>query len=518
MTSSRRVLRTHRAVVAALAVAATLFAPARGTAQSDVAFAPSVYAARRARLLERTGGVPAVIAGRYLINPGDDLAKQDPDFWYLTGVESPYAILVLTRSAGGTPVASLFLPAPMQFAGGQYPMDEPAFRTAPWNRPRRRLAPDKSALDATGVDSVFAVADFADGFRRLAGDAPVIFAPDGEALFAPVGLAAPLDMRRQFHDALAPLAPRAEWRDLTPLVEKLRLIKDREEIDVMRTAARISGLGMIEGMRGTRAGMNDRELAGLMEYVWKREGSTRSAFPPIVSSGENAMTFFTLLREQYNAVDRVMRDGDLVFVDYGAAEYRTYTTDLCRTWPVSGHFTPEQRKYYDIVLEAQEVAIAAIRPGVMMLDVIKAAARVFQQHGLERYEDIGTMGSDRVWGIMPSPTHYLTRDAGIVRYNSFGRGVRDLGHHIGLEVQDSRDYSAPLAPGMIVTIEPKMYIPELNISIMIEDMILVTADGHENLSSAVPKRADDIERIMAEGRRANAWRPSPPPRPAGGSR
>ncbi len=286
----------------------------------------------------------------------------------------------------------------------------------------------------------------------------------------------------------------------------------------MRTAARISGLGMIEGMRGTRAGMNDRELAGLMEYVWKREGSTRSAFPPIVSSGDHAMTFFTLLREHYNAVDRVMKDGDLVFVDYGAAEYRTYTTDLCRTWPVSGRFSPEQRKYYDIVLEAQEAAIAAIRPGVMMLEVIKAAARVFQRHGLEQYEDIATMGSDRVWGIMPSPTHYLTRDAGIVRYNSFGRGVRDLGHHIGLEVQDSRDYSAPLAPGMVVTIEPKIYIPELDISIMIEDMILVTESGHENLSSAVPKRADDIERIMAEGRRANAWRPVPAARPVRRSR
>lgn len=517
MTGCCRALRRRRALVAAL-ISAPSLSPAFAVAQSDVAFPPAVYAARRARLLERTAGAPVVIAGRYLINPGDELAKQDPDFWYLTGVESPYAILVLTRTERGAPLATLFLPAATQFAGGQYPMDEPRFRDAPWNRPRHRLAPDNAALAATGVDHVYAVADFAGRFRELAGGAPVIYAPEGESLFAPTGLAPPHDMRRQFRDALVPLAPQAEFRDLSPLVEKLRLIKGAEEIDAMRTAARISGLGMIEGMRGTRAGMNDRELAGLMEYVWKREGSTRSAFPPIVSSGDHAMTFFTLLREHYNAVDRVMKDGDLVFVDYGAAEYRTYTTDLCRTWPVSGRFSPEQRKYYDIVLEAQEAAIAAIRPGVMMLEVIKAAARVFQRHGLEKYEDIATMGSDRVWGIMPSPTHYLTRDAGIVRYNSFGRGVRDLGHHIGLEVQDSRDYSAPLAPGMVVTIEPKIYIPELDISIMIEDMILVTESGHENLSSAVPKRADDIERIMAEGRRANVWRPVPAARPVRRSR
>jgi Xaa-Pro aminopeptidase len=163
---------------------------------------------------------------------------------------------------------------------------------------------------------------------------------------------------------------------------------------------------------------------------------------------------------------------------------------------VSGKFTPEQRKYYDIVLEAQEAAIAAIKPGVMMVDVIKVAARVFQKHGLEQYEDVAKMGEDKVWGIMPSPTHYLTRNAGIVRYSPLGRGVRDLGHHIGLEVQDSRDYSKPLAPGMVVTIEPKIYIPDKNIAIMIEDMILVTPTGHENLSASLPKKAADMERLM----------------------
>lgn len=505
MTWSSRDLRLG---LVALLLTAPAVCSVTARAQSDVAFSPDVYAARRERLLSRTHGAAVVIAGRYLINPGDELTKQDPDFWYLTGVESPYAILVVTASRDGRAVATLFLPAPLQFAGGQFPMDEPAFRSAPWNRPRQRLAPGDAARRATGVDATYPLADFAERVRSLLGDSPVVYTPEGETLFAPAGLAAPADMRRQFRTALQPLVPRAELRDLSPLVEALRLIKDRHEIEALRQAAVISGRGMIEGMRATRAGMNDRELAGLMEYVWKREGSTRSAFPPIVASGEHAMTFFTLLREQYNAVDRVMKDGDLVFVDYGAAEFRTYTTDLCRTWPVSGKFSPLQRRYYDIVLEAQEAAIAAIRPDVLMLDVIKAAARVFERHGLERYEDIAIMGADRVWGIMPSPTHYLARDAGIVRYNSFGRGVRDLGHHIGLEVQDSRDYSMPLAPGMVVTIEPKLYIPELNVAIMIEDMILVTESGHENLSAALPKRAREIEQVMSNGRRANAWRPA----------
>ncbi len=148
------------------------------------------------------------------------------------------------------------------------------------------------------------------------------------------------------------------------------------------------------------------------------------------------------------------------------------------------------------MLAAQEAAIEKVRPGIMMIEAIKAAAQVFRDHGLEPYEDIGRMGEDRVWGIMPSPTHYLKRNAGIVAYSPQGHGVRDLGHHIGLEVYDSRDYSIPLEAGMVFTMEPKIFIPEKQIAIMIEDMIAVTHTGHEVLSAACPKKAADIERIM----------------------
>jgi Xaa-Pro aminopeptidase len=248
--------------------------------------------------------------------------------------------------------------------------------------------------------------------------------------------------------------------------------------------------------------MNDLEAAGLLEAEWKRRGSERASFAPIIGSGRNAMTFFTVMGENYSAVDRVMRAGELLFVDYGAAEFRTYASDICRTLPVNGRFTPEQRTYYDIVLEAQEAAIARVRPGAMMLDVIRAAAEVYRKHGLERFEDAATMGADHVWGVMPSPTHYLARDGGITRYSRFGAGVRDIGHHVGLEATDSRDWSRPLEAGMVVTIEPKIYIPDSDIAIMIEDMILVTPTGSENLSVLGVKRAADVERTMRRGVRA----------------
>lgn len=506
----RSFVRPFAAVTLALASAQPL------AAQSDAAFAPSVYAARRAKLVRETGAAIVLVPGRLLAG-ADDNNKQDPDFWYLTGVESPFAVLVLIprKEPGAAPRSLLFLPEPYQFAGGQFPALDEGFRRAIWNRPRRRLAPGAAAAQATGVDETYPVDELVPRLRTLVSETRVIYTPLGEEVrYAPPGMTRPRSFIEQFAAALTTAVPNVEWRDVTPLVRRMRLVKDEHEIAALRRAADISALGMMAGMHALRPGMNDLELAGLMEYVWKRAGSPRPAFPPIVSSGAHALTFFSLLRENYHSVDRVMRAGDLVFVDYGAAEFRTYAADICRTWPVSGRFSAEQRTYYDIVLEAQEAAIAAIKPGVMMLDVIKAAAHVFRRHGLEQYEDIVRMGEDRVWGIMPSPTHYLARDAGIVRYSPLGRGVRDLGHHIGLEVQDSRDYSMPLQAGMVVTIEPKIYIPEKNIAIMIEDMILVTESGHENLSASVPKRAVDVERAIAQGRRMNAWRPggTVPPR------
>ncbi len=472
---------------------------ARLVAQSDVAFPKEVYAARRARLVSQTGDALVMVPGRYSIGE-EDLFKQDPNFWYVTGVESPYAILVMVPGAAARTV--IFLPEQYQFAGGQFPMEDEGFRRAVWNRPVRRLAPGKEAAQATGIAETYPLDEFAARVKSLAAGRSTVYLPlDKMKLYAPPGLAAPLTLPQQFSQAIAVLLPGLQQKNLTALLAPMRMVKDRYEIAALRRAAEISGQGLVEAMKAARPGMNDREIAGLMEYVWKREGSPRASFAPIVASGPDAMTFFTLRSENYNSTDRVMRDGDLLFVDYGAAEYQTYSSDLCRTFPVSGKFSPEQRKYYDIVLEAQEAAIAAVKPGVMMLDVIKAAAEVYRRHGLEPYEDIAKMGEDKVWGLMPSPTHYLQRNAGLVRYTRMGAGVRDLGHPIGLEPTELRDYSRPLAPGTVVTIEPKIYIPEKNIAIMIEDEILVTPNGHEVLSAATPKKADEIERIMQAVRR-----------------
>ncbi|MEQ8329163.1 MAG: Xaa-Pro peptidase family protein [Longimicrobiales bacterium] len=491
--------RVRAAAVSAAVVSSMLGAAAPVAGQSDIAFPPEVYAERRARLVDRLQG-PVVVPGEYMIRHGGE-KRQDPNFFYLTGVESPYAILVLTPEAGGGLREVLYLPGHRQFAGAQYSFQDERLLGAAWNRLIRRLEPGAEAERATGIAETRSLDRFTADLPELLGSSDTVyFAGEDAGLYAPPGLAPPRTLRQQLEASVAAVLPGRTLADATPAIERLRVIKDRWEIDALRRAAQISAEGLLEAMRRIEPGMNDLEVAGLMEWVWKREGSPRAAFPPIVASGPDAVSLFTIRSENYNSVDRVIEADDLVFIDYGAAEWAMYGSDICRTFPASGRFTPEQRRLYAIVLEAQDSAIAQVRPGNHILDVIRAAARVYQRHGLEANEDIDRMGAERVWGLMPSPTHYLTQGKGLTAYTAVsGLGVRDIGHHVGLEATDGRDYTTPLEPGMVFTVEPKLYAPELDVAIMIEDVILVTEDGYENLSAGAPRTIEAIERIMQGG-------------------
>jgi len=466
------------------------------SAQSDIAFPPEVYAARRARLVEQLGG-PVIVPSEYMIQHGGE-KKQEPNFFYLSGVESPYAILYMEPDGRGGVRDVLFLPDHREFAGAQYSHQDPRLLDSAWNRLIRRLEPGPEAEAALQIDETYTLDDFVGRMREFtAGAADVWFAREPGVLYAPPGLDAPLTQRQQLEASLAAALGGRSLADATPAIERMRVVKDSYEIDALRRAAQVSAEGLVEAMARIEPGMNDLEVAGIMEWAWKRGGSPRPAFAPIVASGPDAVSLFTIRSENYNSVDRTMQDGDLVFIDYGAAEWAMYGSDICRTFPVSGRFTSEQRRLYEIVLEAQAAAIEQVRPGNSILDVIRAAARVYQEHGLEPNEDVDRMGADRVWGLMPSPTHYLTQGRGLTQYTAVaGLGVRDIGHHVGLEATDGRDYTTPLEPGMVFTVEPKLYAPELDIAIMIEDVILVTEDGYENLSVSAPRSVEEIERIM----------------------
>ncbi len=280
------------------AILALSAAPVVG--QSDVAFPPEVYAARRARLVAQLDA-PIIVPSEYMIRHGGE-KKQEPNFFYLTGVESPYAILYLAPGEGGGVDEALFLPDHREFSGAQYSYQDPRLLDAAWNRLIRRLEPGESAERATGIGVTAPLDDFASRLRDLtAGAQRVYFAKEPASLYAPPGLSTPLTIRQQLERAVSETLGGRALEDATPAIERMRVVKDEYEIDALRRAAEISAEGLVEAMRRIEPGMNDLEVAGIMEWAWKRGGSPRTAFPPIVASGPDAVSLFTIRSENYSS-------------------------------------------------------------------------------------------------------------------------------------------------------------------------------------------------------------------------
>lgn len=479
-----------------LFVAVLFVSSANNSAAYDsVAFAPEVHAARRAALMQSIGDGVLIVAGRYLVGSGG-VTRQDPNFWYLTGVESPYAILAVVPMDDGLREV-LFLPERFQFASSNYPQQDRRFRHAIWNQPMDRLAPGAEAIQTTGISEIYPIDEFKRRIVEIVGTANnIFFVDDHSEYYVPPGLAAPISINQQLRQSVAAMFPDSKIENPLAHIMRMRMVKDEHELARMRRASDISAISLIEAAKIIRPGINALEVAAHMEYVWAREGSQGVSHARMVAAGDTSLVLYSLQYENYNNANRVMQAGELAYIDYGIAESDMYSSDVCRTFPVSGKFTPEQRKYYDIVVESEEAALAAIRPGVTMLDVVKASAAVFRKHGLDKYEDIDAMGADKVWGVFPSPTHFLS-ESGTSGPDTDLR-VRALGHSIGLNIVAPIAASTVLEPGMVFTVEPKLYIPELGTGMMVEDVIVVTEDGYENLSARVPKHADDIEALMSQ--------------------
>jgi Xaa-Pro aminopeptidase len=254
-------------------------------------------------------------------------------------------------------------------------------------------------------------------------------------------------------------------RQLEVELAALRQIKDEDEIRRIRRAVDITGEALLRAMTAVRPGMYEYELEALIEQGFRGRGAERLSFPSIVGSGPNG----TILH--YDENRRRMTDGDLVVIDVGA-EYGYYAADLTRTLPVSGRFTARQRRLYDLVLAAQQAAIDAVRPGT----------------------DLGTL--NRIArGYMREHSGGLCGGAGCDRYF-----VHGLSHWLGMNVHDPGSYTRRLEPGMVLTVEPGIYLPAESLGIRIEDVVLVSADGAVVLSSGVPRMAEAVEQAMARGK------------------
>jgi Xaa-Pro aminopeptidase len=273
-------------------------------------------------------------------------------------------------------------------------------------------------------------------------------------------------LKRPSADALRQIAPLREIADAGPAVAKLRMTKSPAEVSRIESATETSIAAHRAAWARIAPGVYEYQIAAVMTSVYFDRGCERSAYAPIVGSGPNAVVL------HYSRNRRRMDSGELVLMDV-AAECGGYASDITRTVPVNGKFNKRQREIYEIVLGAQKAAIAAIKPGMTL-------ARS-GPNSLYRiaYDYINTHGKDK-------------RGEPLGKYFTHG-----LGHHVGLEVHDANDASVPLAADMVVTIEPGIYIPEENLGIRIEDVVLITKDGARVLSAALPREAAEIERALA---------------------
>ncbi len=399
----------------------------------------ALLAARRAALLQAMPtGVMVINASRVRSidgdYPQDSDYRENNDFFYLTGVESPGGVLVAVQpDSGGTAGrVMLYLSAP------------PSQRD-PWSS--ARTAADSGGRALTG----FADISVRPPVRRVAGAAPGT---------------PPVDPMVAIVDSIAGAHGLTRVPSRT-VMGMLRVVKDSDELRRLRRASDITAEAHREAMKSSREGMWEYEIEALVEYTFRRNGAERVGYPSIVGSGINS----TILH--YDVSRRQTQPGEVMLVD-AAAEWGYYTADVTRTYPMSGRFTPRQRAIYDLVLGTQQAAIDATKPGVTIAE-IQAIARTYMK---DNSGDLCAPGDC---------TRYF---------------IHGLSHWVGMDVHDVGPYFTPLQPGMTFTIEPGIYIPGESLGVRIEDVILVTATGSENLTKAAPRTAADIEALMAEGRRA----------------
>jgi Xaa-Pro aminopeptidase len=258
------------------------------------------------------------------------------------------------------------------------------------------------------------------------------------------------------------------YHDVKPMLSSLRTVKDTGEAGLLRKAVDASVAAHLAAMKTVKPGVSEREISALLQYEWGKRGCERPAYAPIVGSG----FYSTVLH--YSQDDKTLKAGEVVVID-AAGEYSMYAADVTRTLPIGGHFTARQREIYDIVLGAQQAAVAAFQSGKSTLkrsdpnSLHKVAFDYINAHGKDLHGE-------------PLGKYF----------------IHGLGHYIGLNVHDPDDYDVPLGPGMAFTIEPGIYIPEENLGVRIEDDFYVDANGKLiNLSGGLPSRAEDVEKAMA---------------------
>ena len=453
MSETIRARKAHCAWQFALAL--TLAAPLAANGQPGSPAGPvdpALLQARRAALFDRLGTGLAVVSSARLRSiegdyPQDADYRESNDFFYLTGLESPGSWLVLVARESGADEAILYIPA----------RDE---ASEAWTGPR--LGPDAEAARLTGITDIRpaerALTDIA-ALARNGG--PLFVETPGADTGRCVGHSSDDGTCRPLVEQLPGVALTGA-RSISSEIAELRLVKDAQELRRMQRAIDITLDAHRAAASAIEPGMWEYQAEATIEYTFRMQGAERLGFPSIVGSGP----YSTILH--YDRSRRQMEAGDLVVIDIGA-EFGYYSADVTRTYPVSGRFTDRQRAIYNLVLGTQQAAIDSIRPGITVARLNEISREYMRANS----------------GDLCGPD-------GCERYYIHG-----LAHWLGMDVHDVGDYNRPLEPGMVLTIEPGIYIPGEQLGVRIEDDVLVTPNGHRVMSEGMPRDAASIERAMA---------------------
>lgn len=401
-----------------------------------------------AQLRELGGGIMLVPAGEGRSH-GETFRQLD-DFNYFTGLELPSSMLVLDANAN---TAQLFVPATdNRFAN-------PARRN---DFPGRILLRDPAIGKSTSIDAVRSYSELSAKLAEWVGQGRKVFVNPGRATISQrpaTAFAVPTPVEVLVTHLLAQ-HPKADVHSAFAALASLRMVKSPAELARIRRACDITCASIREAAAAVRAGVDERTLEGVLELGYKLRGSQRRAFDSIIKSGPNSLWPWRILAAHYDRRNRSMQNGDLVIFDVGC-ELNYYVTDIGRTFPVSGKFSERQREILAISTNAADAIIAAAKPGVTLSDLLRVAlATIPTEH--RRYMQTGSF----------------------------------FGHHVGLATGDPTLFGAPLRPGMVFTVEPWYYNHDEQIAVFVEDMIVITEGGCENLTAKLPRTAEQLEALV----------------------
>jgi len=441
-------------------------------------FPPDEFRARREKVYDAIGANALALVQGAPSPLGYVRFRQTNSFYYLSGVETPHAYLLLDATVRET---RLYLP----------------------HRNHRREASEGKLLSAeddeltrqlTGVDEVYGVDLLSEHLARFAlqDHVPALYTPfmpaEGAAMSRDLATRGASDIANDpwdgrpsreahFMSRISARFPQFELHDLSSILDQLRMVKSPREIELIKKATRLSGLALMEAMRSTAPGMMEYELDAIAKFIFYGEGAQYDGYYSLIAGGPNAWY------NHYHHGQRDLRAGELLLMDY-APDVAYYTSDVTRMWPVDGRFNEWQRDLYGFYLAYYTAILDAIRPGDVNAIMQDAAARM-----------------DEILAAWTF-TKPIYRDAA----ERFVEAYKDrsqqrpasLGHGVGMAVHDVGVDDGSLVPGMVFTIEPQFRVPEEQIYIRLEDVILITEDGAENLSGFVPMDMDGIEALMRE--------------------